>query len=451
LQHSALSTQHSALAKRLCSALIFAATLTLPIASKSAACELEYQRVPGLFRLYTPVEKAEISNTFLPRLEDVCNAEILEFPNLVQWSAQIRPAEDKYSNYRYEECWVGSRNDEFQSFLYNHAWPIIRRCKTLPKTLTLTPAPNQKDPRPKGTEGKDPKSSTLELIAKVMEGSTPKAGVAVTFKVDVKEGSGEHSVTSNGDHVHADRPKGKISPLTGQTTGQTNASGEVRIKFEAEILAGTHTVTATCNDCSNKTATKDVKVLVPDLVELTADTGTPRTFVLVGNTAYPGTNHLGNHYFTAAAKETLVNGVIPTMAKAGWGVVGVNDGSLKDGGLFDIKGNWTPSHAEHRKGTEVDLSFKNPKVVGDKSVRDAYKELCKKEGVAFDIQTLWHKNDGYEPHYHIYLSGSGLRSGANQKCCESYKGPKKDKDGNVVLDKKGKPVMATMCEEQNPS
>jgi hypothetical protein len=301
--------------------------------------------------------------------------------------------------------------------------------------------------RPKGTDGKDPKSSTYELIAKVMEGGAPKAGVAVTFKVEVKEGSGEHGVTSNGDHVHANRPKGKITPLT----GQTNASGEVRIKFESEILAGTHTVTATCNDCSNKTATKDVKVLVPDLVELTADTGTPRTFTLVGNTGYPGTNHLGNHYFTAAAKETLVNGVIPTLAKAGWGVVGVNDGSLKDGGLFDIKGNWAPSHAEHRKGTEVDLSFRNPKGVGDKTVRDAYKELCKKEGVAFDVQTLWHKNDGYEPHYHIYLNGSGLRSGASQKCCESYKGPKKDKDGNVVLDKKGNPVMATMCEEQNPS
>jgi hypothetical protein len=263
----------------------------------------------------------------------------------------------------------------------------------------------------------------------------------------LKRGSGEHSVTSNGDHVHANRPKGKITPLT----DQTNASGEVRIKFEAEILAGMHTVTATCNDCSNKIVTKDVKVLVPDLVELTADTGTPRTFTLVGNTGYPGTNHLGNHYFTEAAKLTLTTGVIPTMFNAGWGVVGVNDGSLKDGGLFDIKGNWTQSHAEHRKGTEVDLSFKNPKVVGDKTVRDAYKELCKKEGVSFDIQTLWHKNDGYEPHYHIYLNGSGLRSGAVQKCCESYKGPKKDKDGNVVLDKKGNPVMATMCEEQNPS
>ena len=43
--------------------------------------------------------------------------------------------------------------------------------------LTLTPAPNQTppDPRPKGAEGKDGKS-TLELIAKVMEGSTPRRG-----------------------------------------------------------------------------------------------------------------------------------------------------------------------------------------------------------------------------------------------------------------------------------
>jgi hypothetical protein len=56
--------------------------------------------------------------------------------------------------------------------------------------LSLTQAPNQvpPNPRPKGTEGKDPKSSSLELIAKVTENGTPKAGVAVAFKVEVKEG-----------------------------------------------------------------------------------------------------------------------------------------------------------------------------------------------------------------------------------------------------------------------
>ena len=321
-------------------------------------------------------------------------------------------------------------------------------CPIAAAAITLTPAPNQSppDPRPKGTEGKDPKSH--ELIAKVMEGSTPKAGVAVTFKVDVKEGSGEHSVTSNGDHVHANRPKGKITPLT----EKTNTSGEIRIKFESADPAGTHIVTATCETCSNKSATKDVKVLVPDLVELTADKGTPKTFNLVGNTNYPGTNHPGNHYFTAAAKETLVNGVIPTMIEAGWGVVGVNDGSLKDGGLFDINGNWTTSHAGHRIGTEVDISFKQPKGVGDKTVREAYKELCKKDGAAFDIQTLWHKNDGYEPHYHIYLNGLGLPSGSKEKCCERNRTPKKDKEGNIVLHtsgkNKGQPVYLYFCEEK---
>ncbi|MEY4911170.1 MAG: hypothetical protein RL761_833, partial [Pseudomonadota bacterium] len=70
-------------------------------------------------------------------------------------------------------------------------------------TLTLTPAPNQKDPRPKGTEGKDGKS-TLELIAKVTENGNPKAGVVVGFGVAAEPFSGGHA---HGDLGSIPRPK----------------------------------------------------------------------------------------------------------------------------------------------------------------------------------------------------------------------------------------------------
>ena len=34
----------------------------------------------------------------------------------------------------------------------------------------------------------------------------------------------------------------------------------------------------------------------------------------------------------------------------------LNDSSLKLGGLYDIKGYWTPSHEGHRKGIVVDIN-----------------------------------------------------------------------------------------------
>ncbi len=277
-----------------------------------------------------------------------------------------------------------------------------------------------------------------------MEGSTPKAGVTVSFKVEVKEGSGEHGVTGGAVHDHRVRKEkhnGEIKPLSGTTT----ASGEVRIKFEAPEFAGTHTITATCETCSNKTATKDVKVLVPDLVALTADKGTPKTFELVGADSATGKNHPDSHYFTAAAKLTLTTGVIPRLFNSGWGVVGVNDASLKDGGLFDLEGQWNTSggHAEHRKGTEVDIRTRDNSL---KKVQEGYDALCDKEETALGIQTLWHKKDGYGAHFHIYLSGIGLRADAIGGCCTSVIGPKKNKDGTPLLDKQGNPIKGAICE-----
>ena len=308
--------------------------------------------------------------------------------------------------------------------------------------LTLTPAPNQTDPRPQKAEGKDGKS-TLDLIAKVTENGSPKAGVAVTFKVEVKEGSGEHGVTGGAVHDHRIRKvkhSGKVPP-----SGITKANGEVSIKFEAAEFAGTHTITATCDTCSNKTATKDVKVVVPDLVDLPSDTKKPKTFELVGADSSTGKNHPDNHYFTTAARDTLVNGVIPRLFKNGWGVVGVNDASLKDGGLFDLEGQWNTSggHAEHRKGTEVDIRTRDN---SSKKVQEGYDALCDKEETALGIQTLWHKKDGYGAHFHLYLSGIGLRADAIGGCCVSVIGPKKNKDGTPLLDKQGNPIKGAICE-----
>lgn len=295
--------------------------------------------------------------------------------------------------------------------------------------FALTPT----QPRPKGTGG----TSTVELIAKVTEGANPKAGISVSFESDVQPRSGGH------DHDNVSRPKGTLNIAQ----GTTDANGEVKVTFTAPAIAGIHTVKATCSNCTGSPASKEVKVKVPDLVEMPPDSKVPPRYTLVGQTA----NHASNHWFTLSSRNTLYM-VVDAMVKTGWGAVGINDGSLMWGGLFDIKGNWSPSHSEHRTGNEVDISVTNPGLVSAAKKKTTYAELCKKENTAFSLQTLWHVDDGYPEHFHMYLDGTGLTSQAGGgPCCARYKTTraKKDRNGNPVLDTGGKPVQETvaLCEE----
>ena len=290
--------------------------------------------------------------------------------------------------------------------------------------------------RPTGTGG----TSTAVLAAKVTADGKPQAGVAVSFTVDVTANSGGH------DHHNAARPKGTLSIAQ----GTTDANGEVKVTFTPPAIAGIHTIKASCANCTGSPASKEVKVKVPDLVEMPPDTKVPPSYTLVGQTA----NHASNHWFLRPSLDTL-NKVVDTMFKTGWGTVGINDGSLIWGGLFDIKGGWSPSHSEHRTGNEVDISVTNPGLVSPAKKKSTYAELCKKENTAFSLQTLWHVDDGYPEHFHMYLDGTGLTSQAGGgPCCARYKTTraKNDKNGNPVLDTGGNPVKETvaLCEETSP-
>ena len=265
-----------------------------------------------------------------------------------------------------------------------------------PNQPILTPLPQTPlDPRPANTGG----TSTLFLKAMVTENGSPKKDVVVTFGVEVIANSGGH------DHHDASRPKGKVTP----TNGVTDANGEFKITFKAEEFAGTHVVAAVCESCSNKSATRNVDVKVPDLIELQGDFSRGAKYELIGDTP----EHKGNHFFTPAAKEALKN-LLPVFAEFNWGVVGVNDSSLKWGGRFDIAGHWGGGHKEHRDGKEVDLSFYKPfgTITEDKR-KKVYDDLYKSRGVGLP-QVLWHKEDNPDPknpskaHFHVYLLGQSF-------------------------------------------
>ncbi len=293
--------------------------------------------------------------------------------------------------------------------------------------LTLTPAPNQKDPRPLKAEGKDGKS-TLELIATVMEGSTPKAGVTVGFGVAVEPNTGGHA---HGDLGSSPRPKGKLS----KQSGITDTNGEIKLTFFADEPAGLHAVVADCTPagCGNK-ATHVVKVKVPDLIHIPPDYGsTPPRYVLVGNVGdasnnYQVFNHKHTHYLTEQSFANL-DALIDTFISLGWGQVGINDASLEWGGMFDIDGKWlegvlrsngkytTGGHGEHRDGQQVDISFIRPASVSEDLRQKVYDEACRGKQTGLP-RVLWHQNDGYAPHFHLYLTGKGV-GGAPKQCKKS--------------------------------
>ena len=292
---------------------------------------------------------------------------------------------------------------------YSNASGTEAGCKTVEKNsfLTLTPAPNQKDPRPLKAEGKDGKS-TLELIATVTENGNPKAGVAVTFAVEPIANSGGH------DHHDASRPKGEVKA----SRLVTDDNGEIKVTFQADQVAGTHVVAAVCDSCANKSVTKNVDVKVPDLVSLQPDSG----YTLEGNTSAIGVNHKGNHYFTVAARDNL-RGLIEHFNSFGWQPVGINDASLVWGGKFDSKGFWTTGfHDEHRIGEEVDIGF----ITGTNAskITKGYYEVCREKKVDIPSTILWHdipisQGGKYAPHFHVRLSGTytkGAAAGKYAKC-----------------------------------
>jgi hypothetical protein len=342
-QHSALSTQHSD-CKRFLRHLIsvvflFVLSLNQAIASP-AACTVGWW--PKFFGT-TPAIACEKARNY----------------NAPQWSYEVGLSPDLGPTafgclltrqntdliiIRYGGCYCPNHKENF----FTNPSGTEAGCSDNAMQLTLTSAPNQTppDPRPKGAEGKDGKS-THELIAKVMQGSTPKAGVAVTFAVEPIANSGGH------DHHDASRPKGKVTA----NSPVTDANGEIKVTFQASQMAGTHVVAAVCSSCTNTSVTKNIDVKVPDLVPflvlpLSGMQWNPNG---VGDTP----QHSQNHFLTMAATFRMLE--VASKYKKIWPdapQLTLNDASLEWGGKFDIDGTWEVNpkkHAEHRLGDNIDI------------------------------------------------------------------------------------------------
>jgi len=259
-------------------------------------------------------------------------------------------------------------------YTYKYASGMCEREAQCPAPNTINPATGQCVPPEiltitlEGGTTTEPGTS-LPFIATIknQDNQPPKTPVTVKISLKVDSTSGGH------DHGDNTRPRGGIanvgtcpSDATCWSEPSPANNGVVVFNFNAPEAAGTHTITATCEGCSNA-ATKavDVKVNgiepIPNfpyyaLVETNGD--------VIGATDL----HSNNHNLLPAAAGVLMRIAVnyhfhPKLRVLDWKTntmvlpppLHINDASLVWGGKFDIKGKWTGSHAEHMRGTSVDL------------------------------------------------------------------------------------------------
>lgn len=183
-----------------------------------------------------------------------------------------------------------------------------------------------------------------------------KPGKQVTIKADVQSGTGGHIHTAN-------RPKGgftcssALGSSPASCTLTTDASGQVQFDFVATPISGKHTITATCDGCSN-TETKNVDVMVSGLIPIPASSRYAlQDSAGAGIGAIPG-KHTANHYLTSAAIKKLK--VLADLYKTEINskrVLYLNDASLEWGGLFDVGKDtpWASPHSAHDRGLSLDI------------------------------------------------------------------------------------------------
>jgi hypothetical protein len=208
--------------------------------------------------------------------------------------------------------------------------PVTGACKKDQYTLSLTPDKATIEPG---------QGYTFTATVTNQDGSPPSQAVPVAVKVEVDPTSGGH------DHgeTFANRNKGSISPTNGTTS--------FPITFTATEVSGTHTITATCDMCTNKTAAATVYVKVDGLWPIFA---APKLYAFVGGEL--DKPHHDNHYLTSNAFNQLTAIAINYRFRyPSDPVLHLNDASLKWGGKFDIKGNWKGDHQGHKKGTVIDI------------------------------------------------------------------------------------------------
>lgn len=230
--------------------------------------------------------------------------------------------------------------------------PATGKCEP-PETYTLTLKPDRTTTEPSTNLG-------LTVTVENQDHQPPKKPVPVKISLKVDSTSGGH------DHGDSTRPRGGINnkdcvsddTCVTLSVGGTGSSGSTSITFNSRDASGEHTITATCDKCSNGPQDAKVKVMVEGLVPIPASQSYALTDsggnVIGGEQSKP---HHDNHYLTAGAIAKLekMAEIYKSVINPGQRLY-LNDASLKWGGLFDVGSiSWKKPHTTHRRGVEIDI------------------------------------------------------------------------------------------------
>ncbi len=255
--------------------------------------------------------------------------------------------------------------------------------------------------------------NNLPITATVVNKSTnqpPSTPVKVRISFKVEANSGGH------DHGDSTRPRGSIENTECASdaecwSGMTDGNGNVVFNFKSPEAAGTHTITATCDGCSNNPQTKDVKVKVVGLEKI------PEIpFLYTLKLPNRDTNHPATHFLTQASAEKLkkiaLYYYVYTFKKkkpVNPDFV-VNDASLEWGGVLDCfltcdsaeypSTEWHKHHIEHRRGSVIDVKANGDP--GSIVYGDVFKRSARKFSV--DVGNLHGSGSGL--HYHLRLNNA---------------------------------------------
>ena len=262
----------------------------------------------------------------------------------------------------------------------NYPWAILDTSgvleltfqETYPKQLNLTVTPSSVRP----VIGGAGQNATVQAFVHTCppDGGGAPASVDVTLEVQPPHPGDPGG--ADGGHLHGERPSTAFGKLNGQNQQpvvceaviDATGTGSCTGTYQPSEVSGVETITATAPDFP--TATAEIRVEAPGLMSL-VDVRT--NFVrLTGQTP----EHPDNHWGTA---DTLLNiqGVALDFFRKFEGTLGINDMSLRMGGLFDLRGTWQPPHSLHRTGRSVDIDHNacsDPDLVG----------ACGRLGVSLD-------------------------------------------------------------------
>jgi len=294
------------------------------------------------------------------------------------------------------------------------------------ETYTLTLQSNKPSIEPSGTTAGDGNSSATFTVTVIDQSTQQGPTKPVQVKLIV------HKPTEGGhDHDDPSRPRGRLNG-TECTTDEpcvtltfNDGIATQTVNYNAPIVSGKHSFSATCDKCGNSPQTVNLEVKVEGLKPIP---DFPFYSLLETNGAVVGARtgwHTNNHNLTPEAAGVLMRiasnyyfnpkfllraPVTNTVSFPP--LFHLNDASLPLGGVYDICARpnacestgiveWDAPHFEHRRGTVIDVRANGADGAIPSINRRKLENYLVEKRVSYKRESIGTSNE----HFHIRLIG----------------------------------------------